>query len=156
MTMARKKSPGPTDRELAILGVLWAKGPSTVREVHEALDQDAQTGYTTTLKLMQIMVEKGLLVREDDGSQRVAGILPAIRWRDALDTKDAPASNRRGHVYRPGLSEERTQKDLVGDLLDRVFAGSAAKLVMRALSARKVSPKELKRIREMLDQIEGE
>lgn len=66
--MARKKSPGPTDRELAILGVLWAKGPSTVREVHEALDQDAQTGYTTTLKLMQIMVEKGLLVREDGGS----------------------------------------------------------------------------------------
>jgi predicted transcriptional regulator len=153
--MARKKSPGPTDRELAILGVLWEKGSGTVREVHEALDQDAQTGYTTTLKLMQIMVEKGLLVREDDGRQRVAGILPAIRGRDALDTKDTPASSRRGHVYRPALSEERTQKDLLGDLLDRVFAGSAAKLVLRALSARKVPPKELKRIREMLDEMEG-
>jgi len=137
--MARKKHAGPTDRELAILGVLWDRGPSTVREVHEALDQDAQTGYTTTLKLMQIMVEKGLLVREDD----------------TRDPKSVPAANRRGHVYRPALSEERTQKQLVQDLLDRVFAGSAEKLVLRALSARKVSPKELKRIREMLDEMEG-
>ena len=128
--MARKKSSGPTDREMAILGVLWEKGPSTVREVHETLDADSQTGYTTTLKLMQIMVEKGLLAREDD-------------------------EHKRGHVYRPALSEERTQKQLIQDLLDRVFAGSAEKLVMRALSARKVSPKELKRIREMLDQMEG-
>ena len=126
--MARRKTPGPTDRELAILGVLWERGPSTVREVHEALDRDGQTGYTTTLKLMQIMVEKGLLVREDDG---------------------------RKHIYRPALSEEKTQKQLVRNLLDRVFAGSAEKLVMRALSARKVSPDELKRIREMLDEMEG-
>jgi predicted transcriptional regulator len=159
--MSRKKSPGPTDRELAILGVLWAKGAGTVREVHEALEQDAQTGYTTTLKLMQIMVEKGLLVREESGSSRgegvpplrPAGILPARREEQG---QDALATIRRGHIYRPALSEERTQKDLIQDLLDRVFAGSAAKLVMRALSARKVSPKELKRIREMLDQIEGE
>jgi len=158
--MARKKTTGPTDRELAILGVLWAKGPSTVREVHEALDQDAQTGYTTTLKLMQIMVEKGLLVREDVGSSRgegvpplhAAGILPARREEQG---QDALATPRRGHVYRPALSEERTQKELVQDLLDRVFAGSAAKLVMRALSAKKVPPKELKRIREMLDEMEG-
>jgi len=126
--MARKRTSGPTGRELAILGVLWEKGAATVREVHEALHEDTETGYTTTLKLMQIMVEKGLLVREDDG---------------------------RRHIYRPALSEERTQKQLVQDLLDRVFAGSAEKLVMRALSARKVSPKELKRIREMLDEIEG-
>ena len=110
-----------------------------MREVHEALDQDAQTGYTTTLKLMQIMVEKGLLVREDDAS-----LVPR-----------RPSTNRRRHVYRPALSEERTQKELMQDLLDRVFAGSAEKLVMRALSARKVSPKELKRIREMLDEMEG-
>jgi BlaI family transcriptional regulator, penicillinase repressor len=130
--MARKKTSGPTDRELAILAVLWEKGPSTVRDVHEALHQDVETGYTTTLKLMQIMVEKGLLVREDD----------------ARDT------NPRRHIYRPTLSEERTQKELVQDLLDRVFAGSAEKLVMRALSAKKVSPKELKRIREMLDEME--
>jgi BlaI family transcriptional regulator, penicillinase repressor len=126
--MARKKTTGPTDRELAILSVLWEKGPSSVREVHEALHQDVETGYTTTLKLMQIMVEKGLLVREDDG---------------------------RRHIYRPALSEEKTQKDLVQNLLDLVFAGSAEKLVMRALSARKVSGKELRRIREMLDEMEG-
>lgn len=79
---------------------------------------------------MQIMAEKGLLEREDDAGQRA-------------------------HVYRPAMSEERTQKQLIQDLLDRVFAGSAEKLVLRALSARKVSPKELKRIREMLDQMEG-
>ena len=126
--MARKKTTGPTDRELAILSVFWERGPSTVRDVHEALHQDTETGYTTTLKLMQIMVEKGLLVREDDG---------------------------RRHIYRPALSEERTQREVVQDLLDRVFAGSAEKLVLRALSAKKVSPKELKRIREMLDEMEG-
>jgi BlaI family penicillinase repressor len=126
--MARKKTLGPTDRELAILGVLWEKGPSTVRDVHEALQQEEETGYTTTLKLMQIMVDKGLLVRDDTGHR---------------------------HIYRPTVSEERTQKQLIGDLLDRVFAGSAEKLVMRALSAKKVSPKELKRIRQMLDEMEG-
>ncbi len=137
---------------------------------YEALDQDVQTGYTTTLKLMQIMVEKGLLVRQDDVRQRgegvpplrPAGILPTEReeqGQDALATKkrgrDALATSRRGHIYRPALSEERTQKQVVQDLLDRVFAGSAEKLVMRALSARKVSPNELKRIREMLDEMEG-
>jgi BlaI family penicillinase repressor len=125
--MSRKKTPGPTARELAILGVLWARGPSTVRDVHEALQHEEPTGYTTTLKLMQIMVEKALLVREDDG---------------------------RRHIYRPALSEEKTQKQLLGDLLDKVFAGSAEKLVMRALAARKVSPRELQRIREMLDKME--
>ncbi len=127
--MARKKTSGPTDRELAILGVLWDKGPSTVRDVHEALKQEEETGYTTTLKLMQIMVDKGLLVRETGGHK---------------------------HIYRPTVSEERTQKQLIGDLLDRVFAGSAEKLVLRALSAKKVSPKELKRIRQMLDDLEGQ
>ncbi len=148
--MARKKTLGPTDGELAILGVLWDKGPSTVRDVHEALQQEEkETGYTTTLKLMQIMVDKGLLVREDAGRARVAGVPPARRRRDAFDT------NPRRHIYRPTASEERTQKQLIGDLLDRVFAGSAEKLVLRALSAKKVSPKELKRIRQMLDEMEG-
>jgi len=127
--MARRRTSGPTDRELAILSVLWERGPSTVREVHEALHQEeGETGYTTTLKLMQIMVEKGLLVREEDDGRR--------------------------HIYRPALSEERTQKQLVQNLLDRVFAGSAEKLVMRALSARKVSPNELKRIRRMIEELE--
>ena len=126
--MARKKTVGPTERELAILAVLWEKGPSSVRQIHEALYPESETGYTTTLKLMQIMAAKGSLVRDDDG---------------------------RRHIYKPAVSEERTQKKLVGDLLDKVFAGSAEKLVMRALSAKKVSPKELKRIRQMLDEMEG-
>jgi predicted transcriptional regulator len=127
--MARRKTHGPTGRELAILRVLWDRGPSTVREVHEAMADDGRTGYTTTLKLMQIMTDKGLLKRDDD---------------------------ERAHVYKPVLSEERTQKQLVGDLLDKVFAGSAAKLVMRALSTKKVPADELKRIRGMLDELEGE
>ncbi len=126
--MARHKSPGPTDRELAILSVLWQHGPSTVRQVHEALQDDSETGYTTTLKLMQIMAEKGLLNRKGAGRQ---------------------------HVYRPAISEEKTQKQVVGEMMEKVFAGSAEKLVMRALSARKVSAEELKRIREMLDELEG-
>jgi predicted transcriptional regulator len=166
--MARKRTAGPTERELAILGVLWNRGPSTVREVHDALHQGAGTGYTTTLKLMQIMIEKGLLVREDDGCKRGEGV-PPLRREAILASPHQPATpatakkqgsdtcdpNRRGHVYRPALSEEKTQKQLVQDLLEKVFAGSAEKLVMRALAARKVSPKELKRIREMLDEIEG-
>jgi predicted transcriptional regulator len=127
--MARKKTGGPTERELAILGVLWSRGPSTVRQIHEALHADAETGYTTTLKLMQIMSDKGLLARKDAGRQ---------------------------HVYRPAVSEEKLQKQVVGDMLDKVFAGSAEKLVMRALAARKVSAKELKRIREMIETIERE
>ncbi|MDI6447975.1 BlaI/MecI/CopY family transcriptional regulator [Anaerobaca lacustris] len=126
--MARHKSPGPTDREMAILSVLWERGPSTVREIHETIKTDSETGYTTTLKLMQIMADKGLLSRKDAGRQ---------------------------HVYRPAVSQEKTQNQVVGDVLEKVFAGSAEKLVMRALSARKVSPEELKRIREMLDEMEG-
>ena len=125
--MARRKSMGPTERELAILSILWDKGPSTVREIHEALDVGGVTGYTTTLKLMQIMTDKGLLVRSTD----------------------------RPHVYKPAVSEEKTQKQVIGDMLNKVFAGSAEKLVMRALSAKKVSAKELKRIRQMLDEMEG-
>ena len=126
--MARHKRPGPTDRELAILSVLWQRGPSTVREVHEALQAGSDTGYTTTLKLMQIMAEKGLLSREGAG---------------------------RSHIYTPAISQERTQKQVVGEMLEKVFSGSAEKLVMRALSAKKVSAPELKRIRAMLDEMEG-
>jgi len=126
--MARHKKSGPTDRELAILGVLWQRGPSTVREIHETLHPESETGYTTTLKLMQIMAEKGLLTRKGAGRQ---------------------------HIYKPAVSQEKTQKQVVGEMLEKVFAGSAEKLVMRALSARKVSPEELKRIREMLDKMEG-
>lgn len=126
--MARHKKSGPTDRELAILSILWQRGPSTVREIHETLQEGSETGYTTTLKLMQIMAEKGLLSRKGAGRQ---------------------------HIYTPAVSQEKTQKQVVGEMLEKVFAGSAEKLVMRALSARKVSPEELKRIREMLDKMEG-
>src|SRR4030042_2199809 len=127
--MARRKSSRPTDRELTILRILWDKGPSTVRDVNEIMNEDENTGYTTTLKLMQIMAEKGLVCRDDSQFK---------------------------HVYRPALTGEKAQKKLVGDLLDRAFSGSAEKLVMRALSAKKVSAKELASIRKMLDEFKGE
>ena len=124
--MTKQNIPQPTDRELAILRILWEHGPTTVRRVNEAMNADKPTGYTTTLKLMQIMAEKGLLRRDESQFK---------------------------HVYKPAITEERTQKQLIGDLLDRAFAGSAEKLVMRALSARKVSPAELAKIRKMLNQM---
>ena len=125
--MARHKVPGPTDRELTILGILWNNGPSTVRQVNEEMNKQQRTGYTTTLKFMQIMTEKGLLVRDDSKFQ---------------------------HIYEPAVSEEKTQNQVVGDLLEKVFSGSAEKLVMRALSARKVSTKELAKIKTMIEKIE--
>jgi predicted transcriptional regulator len=117
----------PTGREIEILGILWERGPSTVREVNAEMNKQGATGYTTTLKLMQIMTEKGLLVRDD---------------------------SKYKHVYKPVVSEEGTQKQLVEDLLERAFAGSAEKLVMRALAAKKVSAEELAKIKEILKNIE--
>jgi predicted transcriptional regulator len=125
--MAREKKQYPTEKELAILKVLWAKGPSTVRQVNDEICKQQETGYTTTLKLMQIMTEKGLLVRDDSEFK---------------------------HVYKPAVSAEITEKQIVGDMLDRVFAGSAEKLVMRVLSAKQVSAEELKKIRHYLDKME--
>ena len=119
----------PTERELAILKILWDNGPSTVRRVNEAMNETKATGYTTTLKLMQIMAEKGLLIRDDS------------TWK---------------HTYKVAVSEEKTQNQLVGDLMDKVFSGSAEKLVMRALSAKKVSAEELSKIRKMLSKMGGE
>ena len=127
--MAEKTTtPRPTDAELAILGVLWERGPSTVREVHDALSSTQDSGYTTVLKLLQIMIDKGLVVRDE---------------------------TERAHVYEARLSEQRTQRQLLGDLMDRAFGGSPAKLVMQALSGRKASSEELHDIRRLLDQIEG-
>ena len=126
--MPKKRTPRPTDVELAILGLLWENGPSTVRQVHEVIGKDRDTRYTTTLKFMQNMFEKGILLRDD---------------------------SRFAHVYRPAVSAERTQKQVLRHLLDRAFGGSAEKLVMRALSARKISPEELARIREMIDEMGG-
>jgi predicted transcriptional regulator len=116
----------PTDSELEILNVLWASGPATVREVHEALSNKG-TGYTTVLKQMQMMVDKGLLTRSE-------------RFRS--------------HVYQPSVPREETQQQLAGNLLHRAFGGSARNLVLGALSARKVSAKELDEIRTLLDDVE--
>jgi len=124
-----KEPPRPTPSELEILAVLWDEGPSTVREVQAALDARRPTGYTTVLKLLQIMTEKGLVRRDE---------------------------RERAHVYAPKLPREKTEQQIVGDLLDRAFGGSSSRLVMRALSSRRASPEELDRIRQLLDEIEGE
>jgi predicted transcriptional regulator len=124
-----KEPPRPTPAELEILGVLWEMGPSTVREVQEELERGRPTGYTTVLKLLQIMTDKGLVRRD-------------VR--------------ERAHRYTPRLPRERTEQQMVGDLLDRAFGGSASRLVMRALASRSATPEELERIRQLLDEIEGE
>jgi predicted transcriptional regulator len=116
----------PTEAELEILNVLWAMGPATVREVHDALSGKG-TGYTTVLKQMQVMAEKGLLARSE-------------RFRS--------------HVYTARAAQEKTQRQLAGDLLHRAFGGSAKNLVLGALSAQKVSAKELAEIHEMLARFE--
>jgi len=123
--MADKPTPRPTDAELAILRVLWQRGPSTVREVHDALSSSQETGYTTVLKLLQIMTDKGIVVRDE---------------------------SQRAHVYASSESEQRTQRKLIGDLMDRAFGGSPSKLVMQALSATRASADELTAIRKLLDQ----
>ncbi|HEV2844834.1 MAG TPA: BlaI/MecI/CopY family transcriptional regulator [Thermoanaerobaculia bacterium] len=120
--------PRPTDAELAILRVLWRRGPSTVKEVHDELSRRAPAGYTTTLKQLQIMAEKGLVSRDE---------------------------SQRAHLYTTRLPEEQTQTQLVRDLLDRAFEGSASRLVQRALSSRPASAEELAEIRHLLDQLEG-
>jgi len=121
--------PKPTDAELAILRVLWERGPSTVRQVHELLPRDRPAAYTTALKLLQIMTEKGLVDRDE---------------------------RERTHVYRARLSEEQTQRQLVRDLLDRAFGGSASKLVMQALATRRASAEELREIRNAIDGAKNE
>ncbi len=126
--MPKRTTPKPTEGELAILRVLWRRGPSTVREVHEQLATTQDTGYTTTLKLMQIMADKGLLLRDQ---------------------------RRRAHVYRPANPEGQTLSQLAGDLLQRAFGGSAERLVMHALDAADVSAEELAGIRKLLDELEG-
>ena len=125
--MARKSLPRPTDSELEILRVLWQRGASTVREVHEAINQARPTGYTTVLKMMQIMTEKGL-VQRDEG--------------------------QRAHVYESRLAQGETQRQLLGDLIERAFDGSAKQLVMHVLSTKKASAEDLSEIRQLLDEFE--
>jgi BlaI family transcriptional regulator, penicillinase repressor len=125
----RRSSNRPTDAELEILRVLWGHGPSTVREIHDILNQTKPTGYTTVLKLIQIMAEKALVRRNEVEFQRA-------------------------HVFEASQPKEQTQRQLVGDLVGRVFDGSASELVMQALSAKTATPRELEEIRKLLDKYE--
>ncbi|WP_295117241.1 BlaI/MecI/CopY family transcriptional regulator [uncultured Chitinophaga sp.] len=117
----------PTESELEILRILWEKGPSTVRDVHEILEQSKEAGYTTTLKLMQIMHEKGLLSRD---------------------------TSAKTHVYKALVSQEKTQQQLLNKMIDTVFNGSASQLVMQALGHHHSSPEELDEIRRYLSEME--
>jgi predicted transcriptional regulator len=125
--MPKVKQPRPTDAELQILRVLWQRGASTVREVHETLNKTKPTGYTTVLKFMQIMAEKGLVRRDEQ---------------------------QRAHVYTARVPQEQTQQQMVRDLLRRVFNDSPAQLMMQALATKKASRDELAEIRRLLDEFE--
>lgn len=122
-------TPQPTNGELKILRILWVKGPSTVRQINEILNQEKEVGYTTTLKLMQIMHDKGQLSRTKSGKT---------------------------HIYTALISEADTQKHLLDKLKDSLFQGSALKLVMQALGDKKTSADELQQIRDYLDQLSDE
>ena len=125
--MPKESLQKPTASELEILRVLWARGPSTVREVHEALSEKKSLGYTTVLKLLQIMTAKGT-VRRDEG--------------------------QRAHVYQACQPATETKRQLVGDVLQRVFEGSASELMIHALEGRRTSRKELEELRRLLDEYE--
>ncbi len=125
--MAKKTSLQPTAAELEILQILWKNGPSTVRFVNENLNSKKVVGYTTTLKMMQIMTEKKLLKRD---------------------------SQSRSHIYRPAFAQQETQGQLLDSLLQNAFGGSASRLVMQALGKHKTSKEEIIQIRELLDKIE--
>lgn len=127
--MPRKALSRPTDVELVILRVLWDRGPSSVRDVHNALLENRETGYSTTLKMMQVMFDKGLLTRDE---------------------------SHRPQLYAPAIPEEQTQKQIVDDLVQKVFGGSARKLVLRAVQSEKVTSQELAEIRKLLKQLEGD
>ena len=119
--------PRPTDAELEILTVLWSRGPSTVRDVHEVIARRKATQYTTVLKMLQIMAEKGLVRRDE---------------------------KQRSHIYQPSRPPEWTQRQLAGDLIQRAFNGSAKNLILGVLSSRRASKQELAEIRRMLDEYE--
>ena len=125
----RNEARKATDAELQILNILWERGPSTVRYVHDSLTRLRDIRYTTTLKTLQVMTGKGLVRRDE---------------------------SRRAHVYQAAVGREETQRLLVGDLVDKVFGGSAAGLVAGALSTRRASPEDLAKIRQFLDDAEEE
>jgi BlaI family penicillinase repressor len=123
---ATQKYIKPTESELEILQILWHRGLATVREVHEDLAKSKDVGYTTTLKLMQIMHEKGLVKRDE---------------------------SMRTHVYQPAVNKEKTQKHLLGKMIDSLFGGSSTQLVLQALGEQKASPEELEQIQHLLDNL---
>jgi predicted transcriptional regulator len=125
--MAHDATQKPTASELEILRVLWSRGPSTVREVFDALNEQKETGYTTVLKLLQIMTVKGTVRRNEE---------------------------QRAHVYEACQPAEKTKRQLAGDVLHRVFDGSASQLMIHALEGRKTSKKELEELRRLLDKYE--
>jgi BlaI family penicillinase repressor len=118
----------PTPVELAILQVLWQRGPSTVREIHNALKDERDTGQSTTLKMVQVMTEKGLVLKDE---------------------------SVRPQVYRPARPAEQTQLQLIDELIQRAFGGSASELVMRAASAKRISPQELAEIKKLIERAKG-
>jgi BlaI family transcriptional regulator, penicillinase repressor len=124
--VAKPTIPQPTPAELAILTILWRRGPGTVREVHEELA--STVGYTTVLKLLQIMTTKGLVTRRESG---------------------------RTHIYEAAMTEESTQRRMVTDLVDRAFGGSALRLVVQALSTKQATPEELEEIKRLLNDMNG-
>ena len=124
--MSTTKAIKPTESELEILQILWSKGLATIREVHEDLASTKDVGYTTTLKLMQIMHEKGLVKRDD---------------------------SMRTHVYQAAVNKERTQKHLLGKMIDSLFGGSPTQLVIQALGEHKASPEELEKIQALLNDL---
>ncbi|MBX2850290.1 MAG: BlaI/MecI/CopY family transcriptional regulator [Phycisphaeraceae bacterium] len=126
--MPRKAASQPTEVELQILNTIWKIGPSPIRNIHEALECERDVAFTTTQKMVQVMTEKGLLIKDD---------------------------SVRPMVFSPATSRDQTQIGLVDDLIQRAFGGAADKLVMQALRSRGVSEKELKKINKMLCRIEG-
>ena len=127
MSVRPKQLPRPTDAELEILTVLWSLGPSTVRDVHETIIRRKPAQYTTVLKQMQVMAEKGLVLRNEE---------------------------QRAHVYEAARPREWTQRQLAGDMLQKAFNGSAKSLMIGALSSRKASKQELAELRALLDEYE--
>lgn len=126
--MARPASTQPTDVELRILSILWSRGPSPVRVIHQQLSAEKGTNYSTTVKMLSVMLEKGLVTRDE---------------------------SVRPHVYRAVRSQAATQKRMLRELIDKVYAGSSMSLVLQALSTQKASPDELAEVRRLLDELEG-